>query len=351
MSAPALTAAKSITGSFTAEAFAAHLAAQKSAPAWWLDRKRAAYERFAALPMPKRTDESWRFSNISTLTLDGFERGEDYSFLGDDVVVHKSEAQWEGRSPARPLSKDEAQWHATAQRFRAALQAEMPAMPNIPALATLHFNNNALASQGTAEAFDKLSKRGVIITTLSEAIVHHADLLRAHFMAQPQKLGSEKFAALHAAFVGNGAFIYVPRDVEVPGPIVVMHAARGPNAAVFPHTLVIADDRAKVTVVDLFTSSLSWIPPRPAPPPPSSAATAATLPAARTTSMPAMARRSPTRRPSAGHSRPFRSSSTRPSSAGTPASSRSTSTLGPGRPAMSRSASCRRRAASRKCSQ
>src|SRR5476649_130483 len=60
------------TGSFTAEAFAAHLATQGSAPAWWLDRKRAAYEKFASLPMPKRTDESWRFSNIGTLTLDGF---------------------------------------------------------------------------------------------------------------------------------------------------------------------------------------------------------------------------------------------------------------------------------------
>src|SRR5471032_1084920 len=61
------------TGSFNAEAFAAHLATQSSAPAWWLDRKRAAYEKFAPLPMPKRTDESWRFSNIATLTLDGFE--------------------------------------------------------------------------------------------------------------------------------------------------------------------------------------------------------------------------------------------------------------------------------------
>src|SRR5262249_39261610 len=69
------TETKSSIGSFTAEAFAAHLATQKSAPAWWLERKRAAYEKFASLPMPARTDESWRFSNIGTLTLDGFEVG------------------------------------------------------------------------------------------------------------------------------------------------------------------------------------------------------------------------------------------------------------------------------------
>ena len=73
MSANTLTAPTTLTGSFTPEAFAAHLASlPPSLPAWWLDRKRAAYARFAALPMPARTDEMWRFSNIGTLTLDGF---------------------------------------------------------------------------------------------------------------------------------------------------------------------------------------------------------------------------------------------------------------------------------------
>ena len=56
----ALSESKTLTGSFTREAFAAHLERVKHLPAWWLDRKRAAYERFAALPMPKRTNEGWR---------------------------------------------------------------------------------------------------------------------------------------------------------------------------------------------------------------------------------------------------------------------------------------------------
>ena len=38
-------------------------------------------------------------------------------------------------------------------------------------------------------------------------------------MAQPQKLGSEKFASLHIAFINDGAFIYVPRGVELDQPI------------------------------------------------------------------------------------------------------------------------------------
>ncbi len=204
---------KSPLGGFTAEAFAAHLAMQKSAPSWWLERKRAAYEKFAGLPLPKRTDESWRFSNIGTLTLDGF-------------------------APATAKAKG-------AEAIAAFAEVERSG--------SLVFTNNVLTSRAVAK---DLEAKGVIVITLSEAAAKHADLLKAHFMAQPQKLGSEKFAALHAAFVGDGAFIYVPKNVEVPGPILVSHLASGSGAAVFPHTLVVLEENAKATVFDYFASAV-----------------------------------------------------------------------------------------------
>jgi Fe-S cluster assembly protein SufD len=149
----ALTENKSLTGSFTAEAFAAHLVAQASAPAWWLDRKRAAYATFASLPFPKRTDESWRFSSIGTLTLDGFK----VERVDPDAL-----------SPVSPFGP-----------------------------AHLTFTNNLLSAPPVLPA--ALAAQGVIVTTLAEAVAKHASLLQAHFMAQPQKLGSDKFASLHTA--------------------------------------------------------------------------------------------------------------------------------------------------------
>ena len=208
MSVSALTSApKTLVGSFTPEAFAAALATQSSTPAWWLDRKRAAYEKFAALPMPKRTDEMWRFSSYGSLTLEGFQAGSRERERVDSVD-----------SPFGP--------------------------------AALTFVNNTLS----AALADDSRPTGVIVTTLTEAATKHADLLKAHFMAQPQKLGSEKFAALHTAFVRDGAFIYGPKGVEVTEPIVITHAASGAGTAVFPHTLVIAEESSKVTVVDYFVS-------------------------------------------------------------------------------------------------
>ncbi|QYM77536.1 Fe-S cluster assembly protein SufD [Horticoccus luteus] len=199
------------TGAFTAEAFAAHLASQTTAPAWWLERKRAAFARFAELPMPARGDESWRFSSVGQLSLEGA------------AVV----------PPAAP-------------------GCDVP-LDFGPSAAHLCFSNNQLAHR--RHPADALAAQGVIVTTIADALVTHPELLRRHFMAQPQKLGSEKFTALHVAFLRDGAFVYVPRGVEIADPILITHVMAGSGTAVFPHTLVVAEENAKVTVVDYFVST------------------------------------------------------------------------------------------------
>ena len=206
------TETKSLTGSFTAEVFAAHLASLPPLPQWWLDRKCAAYEKFASLPMPAATDETWRFSNRSTLTLDGF------------------------RLPASDASA-----------------AKLHSPIGIKKAAKLVFANGRLDSREPLAT--ELAQRGVIVDTLQHALTQHADLVREHLLAQPPKLGSAKFAALHEAFLIDGAFIHVPKGVEVERPIGVFSYAAGAGAAVFPHTLVVAGENSKVTVVDYFGSA------------------------------------------------------------------------------------------------
>jgi Fe-S cluster assembly protein SufD len=201
---------KPTLGSFTADAFAAHLAGLPPLPQWWLDRKRAAFERFASLPMPARTDETWRFSNIGTLTLDGFS-------------------------------------------LPAATSAKLYSPIGIPKAAKLVFANNRLSTHEVLSA--DLAKRGVIVDTLQNALHQHGDLVREHLLAQPAKLGSAKFAALHEAFLNDGAFVFVPQGVEVELPIGVFSYAAGAGAAVFPHTLVVAGENSRVTVVEYFGSA------------------------------------------------------------------------------------------------
>src|SRR6185312_409191 len=143
--ATATSTAPSPVGDFTAEAFEAHLKTQASAPAWWLERKRKAYERFAALPLPRRTDEAWRFSNLGGIRLDGFTA-----------------------ERALPKLVPPAPYESQGAEFGGSLS---------------FMGNQAL---GRIPVGADLAKRGVIIGTLQEALRQHADLLKAHFMAQPQ---------------------------------------------------------------------------------------------------------------------------------------------------------------------
>ena len=209
LSSPASTT--ELIGAFTREAFEQSLARCAHLPTWWLDRKRAAYERFATLPLPTRTDEGWRFSNLSSLTLNGFT----VTGAPEDTT-------------------------ATASSF--------------PSTGTLVFSNNRVVYQDQHPS--DLAQRGVIFDTLQHALLKHGDLVKAHLLTQPSKLGSEKFAALHEAFLEDGAFIFVPRNVVVEQPFKVIHVNELSGAAVFPHTLVIAEDNAKVTVTDFFNSGI-----------------------------------------------------------------------------------------------
>ncbi|MBP7142132.1 MAG: Fe-S cluster assembly protein SufD [Opitutaceae bacterium] len=200
-------------GDFTADRFNTHMAGlPPSAPAWWIERKRSAYAEFASLPMPARTDETWRFSSREHISLSGFNS----SATGT---------------------------HATSGTSGIEIG---------DAAARLTFVDGKLS--GRTPLSRDLAASGIVVGTLLEGLTTHSELLRKHFMAQPQKLGSEKFAALHTAFIPDGAFIYVPRNVELKSPIVITHASTGAGSAVFPHTLVVAEENSRVTVVDVFVT-------------------------------------------------------------------------------------------------
>ena len=187
---------------------------QASATDWFRELQTQAWDEFEAEPLPERTNELWRFSSVKNLSLDGY------------VVAPEFSGDASGLTPVREFGN--------------------------PAGRLIFANETVLASQLLDPA---LKRAGVIFTTLSQALEEHSDLLREHFMAQPARLGSAKFAALHKALVQAGTFLWVPRGVEIQAPFEVFHLVRGDSAAVFPHTLIIADDNSRVTFLEHFVSA------------------------------------------------------------------------------------------------
>jgi Fe-S cluster assembly protein SufD len=185
-------------------------------PGWFAEQQRAAWAKFEAFPFPNRKDQPWRFSSVDQLDLSRYTQPAGLTQTERGEILDRSTGL-----------------EAVAGRL-------------------IFADDQLLRRDPLPEA---LLKRGVLFMPLERALLEREDLFRKHFMAQPAALGSAKFAALHEAFVNSGTFIYVPPGVEIELPIEIFHWLHGADASVFPHTLLIADELSKVTVIEHFRST------------------------------------------------------------------------------------------------
>ncbi len=90
---------------------------------------------------------------------------------------------------------------------------------------------------------------GVIVTSLATAAREHEALVREHLYAAVTP-GEWKYLALNAALWSDGAFVYVPDNVEVDIPLQLTQALPSGEVAVFPRTLIIAGRNSRLRIVD-----------------------------------------------------------------------------------------------------
>lgn len=180
-----------------------------------------AWRVFQQLPMPKRTDETWRFANLKLIDLSPF-------------------------SISLPVEDGARQELVERSRELEAVSGRM-----------VFANDQLLVRELAADA---LRQKGVIWLPIEQAAAEHGELFRKHFMREEAILGGQKFAALHRSQVRAGMFLYVPRGVEIELPLENFHWLHGRGGSCFPHTLIIAEEMAKVTVVDHFQSADSTAP-------------------------------------------------------------------------------------------
>jgi len=177
-------------------------------PDWFVQRKNLAWDRALALPFPVRTDQGWRFSSLKVTKLENANLTEP-TFDMDDVLIRSEGCE----NPAGRM---------------------------------IFVNDTCIHHSCKVE--------GVIWVTLEEALKSHEAVLKEHFMARQPQLGSEKFLALHEAMVSSAAVCIVPKGVEIQEPLEIVRWHAGDHTASFPHTLVIAEPNARVTILETFRS-------------------------------------------------------------------------------------------------
>ncbi|MBY0096979.1 Fe-S cluster assembly protein SufD [Mesobacillus maritimus] len=101
----------------------------------------------------------------------------------------------------------------------------------------------------------ELQDKGVIFTDIFTAAREHGDLLKKYYMTAV-KTDEHRLTAFHAAFVNGGAFLYVPKNVEITEPIQAIFIHDDAEANVFNHVLVVAEDNSSVVYVENYISTV-----------------------------------------------------------------------------------------------
>jgi Fe-S cluster assembly protein SufD len=98
-----------------------------------------------------------------------------------------------------------------------------------------------------------LDGTGVVFCDLDRAADEHPEVLEPalHELVPTDRT---KFTALHGAFRTGGTFLYVPRDVRIELPLQTVTSLHDDGTAVFPHTVLVAEEGADVTFIDRYAS-------------------------------------------------------------------------------------------------
>ncbi|MCO5195097.1 MAG: Fe-S cluster assembly protein SufD [Anaerolineae bacterium] len=184
-----------------------------------LDRRLAAWDVYASLPMPTTSDEPWRRTNLRRFKPDN---------IGPSL-------------------------NGTAD-------AAVASVPDYLAAQLTEDKTGGLLIQvdGITQSYElseELQSQGIIFCDMHVAVRDHAELVQKWFMTEGVPATDGKFAALHGAFWRGGTFLYVPKGVKAAAP---MHSALwSANGKTFTHTLVVLEEGAEATFIDEYGSAES----------------------------------------------------------------------------------------------
>jgi len=180
-------------------------------PAWLAEQRVAAWKLSEALPVPTRTTEGWRRTDLKRLDLDAL-LGKQAAGLGGDL--------------------------------RSTLADNLEGVAG-----SLRIENGKVVERSLDPA---LEKKGVVLTSLRQALAERPELVREH-LGRLVTGEESKFVALAATHWEDGLFLYVPGGVAVEQPILHRIASTS-GAPSFFRSLIVLGQQAEATVVEDYLS-------------------------------------------------------------------------------------------------
>ena len=97
---------------------------------------------------------------------------------------------------------------------------------------------------------ESLSKSGLEVMGINEAISKKEGLMRQLFEDKLAKSAGEKYAAFNNAFFNTGTFIHLPLGLEVSSPLRKMLIVKNPGTSVIDQTIILAEDTSKLNFLE-----------------------------------------------------------------------------------------------------
>ncbi|MBM3343704.1 MAG: Fe-S cluster assembly protein SufD [Betaproteobacteria bacterium] len=182
-----------------------------AAPASWLNQRRAAaLERANALSVPTTRNEEWRFTDLAPLTR----------------LRVAAPAVAAGAVDVAPYVVPEA----------VARLVFVDGVP-VPAL-------NARCALPT----------GVMVGTLAAGLKTHATAIENH-LARHAGFEQQLFAALNTAWLRDGAFVHISKNVALAEPLHILNIATREDTAACPRCLIVAESGAQCTIIEDYVTA------------------------------------------------------------------------------------------------
>jgi len=101
----------------------------------------------------------------------------------------------------------------------------------------------------------KLTEKGVIFCSMSEAIQKHPDLVKK-YIGSVIPLTDHYFATLNSAVFTDGSFVYIPKNVRCPMELSTYFRINASQTGQFERTLIIADEGSYVSYLEGCTAPM-----------------------------------------------------------------------------------------------
>lgn len=178
-------------------------------PSWLRSLRRAAIARFAELGFPTAREEEWRYTSVAPIVEAAFPPAVDQDANGVDAEA------------IGPFMLGSAEWSRLVfvnGHYSAKLSSVRP-LPD-----------------------------GVRVANLAEALVTDGQLLESQ-LGRYARDARDGFAALNAAFLQDGAFVYLPAGTRVQEPIHLLFVAAA-GVLAQPRTLIVAGPASEATIIE-----------------------------------------------------------------------------------------------------